>query len=196
MLFAINRPRSSFHVLGKTPRHVHPSQLRNRSEVGSTFLSPFERTSRRQATPEGGKRQPHSLCNGRSHRSVVSCAPYAIRLKPKKVHSTISEERNGKYLLRSRNILDRRTGHPFSVELKGGDDGFTFSSDEDREVFAACFSAHRAAADPNSMLDSFMDSFWEMVRNKYVFRAYTQSDVRRLIGGVSEIDWYACRVDL
>ena len=35
-----------------------------------------------------------------------------------------------------------------------------------------------------------MNGFWEIIRNKGVFRGYTRPEVRRLIGGVSEIDWY------
>jgi len=85
--------------------------------------------------------------------------------------------------------LDERTGQLFSVEIKRDNNGFTFSNEEDRNTFAAGFSAHRGALDPNLVLEPFMDGFWEIIRNKGLLRGYTQPEVRRLIGGVSEIDW-------
>jgi hypothetical protein len=86
--------------------------------------------------------------------------------------------------------LDARTGQPFCAEIKHDDTGYTFSNEDDRDKFASSFSAHRGALDPNFVLESFMDGFWEIIRNKGVFRGYTQPEVRRLIGGVSELDWY------
>jgi hypothetical protein len=113
----------------------------------------------------------------------------SFQLKQKAIFSTINNEVDGRLSLRSRNILDGRTGQPFSVQVSHEYNGYAFSKEEDRDKFVAGFAAHQAALDPNSMLESFMDGFWEIVRIKSVFSTYTQSEVRRLVGGVTEIDW-------
>lgn len=103
--------------------------------------------------------------------------------------SVISYEGNGKLLLSSFNILDWRTGQPFSVEINHDDNGYTFADEEDRVTFADGFSAYRVARNPDFVLESFMDGFWDIIRDRSIFRTYTMCEVRRLIGGVTEIEW-------
>lgn len=81
-----------------------------------------------------------------------------------------------------------RTRKPFSLEFKRDHEGYTFLSDEDRNEFVEASAAHKISGDCSLQLRSFMDGFWELIRTKDVFYAYTQAEVQKFVGGVSEVE--------
>ncbi len=95
---------------------------------------------------------------------------------------------SGKLVLKSSNVLDRRTGKPFSLEFKRDSKGCSFMSDEDRNEFVEAVAAHQNSGGHSLQLRSFMDGFWELIRRKDIFYAYTQSDIQKFVGGVSEVE--------
>jgi hypothetical protein len=61
-------------------------------------------------------------------------------------------------------------------------------SDEDRNEFVEAVAAHQHSGGYSLELRSFMDGFWELIRRKDIFYAYTQSEVQKFVGGVSEVE--------
>jgi len=61
-------------------------------------------------------------------------------------------------------------------------------NDEDRNEFVEAVAAHRHSGGYSLQLRSFMDGFWELIRRKDIFYAYTQPEVQKFVGGVSEVE--------
>jgi HECT-domain (ubiquitin-transferase) len=92
-------------------------------------------------------------------------------------------------------ILDSRTGKPFSADLKLEAGRHTFRDYRDKEEFLEAFTAQRSAG-AGRQLRAFMDGFWGLLEQKGIFFAYSQSELEKAIGGVSEIDLYVSIIDL
>lgn len=71
-----------------------------------------------------------------------------------------------------------------SLEVKSP--GYLFESQEDEEEVVDAISAYRVSGGCAAQLRSFMDGFWDLIRRKDTFKAYTQDEVRMFIGGISE----------
>lgn len=84
--------------------------------------------------------------------------------------------------------MDRRTGKPFSADLKLEAGRHTFQKYNDKEEFLEAYTAQRSGG--VGQLRAFMDGFWGLFDQKNIFFAYSQSELEKAIGGVSEIDLY------
>jgi hypothetical protein len=90
-------------------------------------------------------------------------------------------------------ILDSRTGKPFSADLKLEAGRYTFQDYDDKKEFLEAFTAQRTALGGAGQLRAFMDGFWGLFDKKDIFDiffTYSQSELEKAIGGVSEIDLY------
>ena len=87
-------------------------------------------------------------------------------------------------------ILDSRTGRPFSADLKLEAGRHTFRDYIDKEEFLEGFTAQRSGLGGAGQLRAFMDGFWGLFDKKDIFFTYSQSELEKAIGGVSEIDLY------
>ena len=85
-------------------------------------------------------------------------------------------------------ILDSRTGKPFSADLKLEAGRHTFRDYSDKEEFLEIFTAQRNGG--AGQLRAFMDGFWGLFDKKDIFFTYSQLELEKAIGGVSEIDLY------
>jgi len=98
-------------------------------------------------------------------------------------------DKEGKHVLKTAaSILDRRTGKPFSVDLKREGTEYTFMQPEDQTEFTNAVSAHRASGGLSLQLRSFIDGVWDLIRRQDTFVAYKQLELEKFVGGVSEID--------
>jgi hypothetical protein len=86
-------------------------------------------------------------------------------------------------------ILDSRTGKPFSVDLKLEAGRYTFRDYNDKEEFLEAITAQRSGG-AGRQLRAFMDGFWGLLDKKDTFLTYSQSELEKAIGGVSDIDLY------
>ena len=86
-------------------------------------------------------------------------------------------------------ILDSRTGKPFSADLKLEAGRYTFRDYRDKEEFLEGFTAQRSGG-AGRQLRAFMHGFWGLLDKKDIFFSYSQSELEKAIGGVSEIDLY------
>ena len=66
----------------------------------------------------------------------------------------------------------------------------TFRDYSDKEEFLEAFTAQRSALGGAGQLRAFMDGFWGLFDKKDVFFTYSQAELEKAIGGVSEIDLY------
>ena len=89
-------------------------------------------------------------------------------------------------------ILDSRTGEPFSADLNLEDGRLAFRDDNDKAEFLEAYTAQRSGAEGAHQLRAFMDGFWGLFDKKDIFFTYSvvysQSELEKAIGGVSEID--------
>ena len=90
---------------------------------------------------------------------------------------------SGKSALKSSKLVDKRTGKSLSLVLQSD---YVFNRQEDEDEFIAAISAYRASSGCAIQLRYFMDGFWELIGGKDTFRAFTQDEVRKFIGGLSE----------
>lgn len=86
-------------------------------------------------------------------------------------------------------IIDSRSGKPFSIDLKLEAGRHTFRDYCDKGEFLEAFTAHRTGG-AGLQLRAFMDGFWGLFDKKDIFLTYSQSELEKVIGGVSEIDLY------
>jgi len=97
---------------------------------------------------------------------------------------------DGKRMLETYKLIDRRTGKPFLVEVKllehGPGDDFTHQEDED-EFFEA-LAIHRCSNGAGPQMRALVDGFFELLRKRDLFLGYTPSEIEKLIGGISVID--------
>ena len=63
-------------------------------------------------------------------------------------------------------------------------------SDEDRDEFIDAVTAHQVSGGHSLQLRSFMDGFNDLVPRKDTFLAYTQAELQKVIGGLSEFERY------
>ena len=88
----------------------------------------------------------------------------------------------------SSKIIDRRTRKSLSLELKQDIDGWAFLSQEDHEEFTNALAAYRGAGAESVQLRFFMDGFWDVVPSGRTFWAYSQLEVEKLVGGITEFE--------
>ena len=63
-------------------------------------------------------------------------------------------------------------------------------SKEDHEEFTHALAAYRGAEAEHVQLRSFMDGFWDVIPSGRTFWAYTQLEVEKLVGGITEFEQY------
>ena len=85
-------------------------------------------------------------------------------------------------------LLDSRTGKPFSADLKLEAGRHTFRDYNDKEEFLEAFTAQRSGLGGAGQLRAFMDGFWGLFDKKDLYFSYSQSELEKAIGGISEID--------
>jgi len=86
-------------------------------------------------------------------------------------------------------MLDTRTGKLFSLDLKLEAGRYTFRDYSDKEEFLEAVIAQRTGG-AGRQLRSFMNGFWGLFDKKDIFLTYSQSELEKVIGGVSEIDLF------
>lgn len=86
-------------------------------------------------------------------------------------------------------IFDSRTGKPFWVDLKLEAGRYTFRDYSDKEEFLEASTAQQSGG-AGRQLRAFMDGFWGLLDKRDIFLTYSQSELEKAIGGVSEIDLY------
>ncbi|KAF9529254.1 hypothetical protein CPB83DRAFT_812581 [Crepidotus variabilis] len=96
--------------------------------------------------------------------------------------------KDGKHALRAPKLVDKRTGKPFTANVKLDDTGYTFMDTSDQNEFVEAVTVHRAAAGQEFQLRAFMDGFWELIRKRDTFWAYSKAEVKKFVGGYSEVD--------
>ncbi|KAF9478799.1 hypothetical protein BDN70DRAFT_921647 [Pholiota conissans] len=97
---------------------------------------------------------------------------------------------NGKRMLETYKLIDRRTEKTFHVEVKplanmSGDD---FAHKEDEDEFYEALAIHRCSNGAGPQMRALVDGFFELLRRRDLFVGYTLSEIEKLIGGISVID--------
>ncbi|CAA7261756.1 unnamed protein product [Cyclocybe aegerita] len=126
-------------------------------------------------------------------KSDISDVPQFISVAAADKIATCTLEGKGKQVLKTSTVLDRRSGKPFAVELKLEGNKYNFVRQEDQDEFLDAAMAHRASGGYGSQLRAFMDGVWGLLRRRDAFLAYSQAELEKFIGGVSEIDLDQCQ---
>jgi len=97
----------------------------------------------------------------------------------------VRDESGGRFF-RTDNLIDPRTGKVFHIEVNKGQG---FVKYEDEEKLFEEIAVERICGDTRLQMQAFLVGFRELLRKRLdMFKGYTQSELEKLIGGVSVID--------
>ena len=98
---------------------------------------------------------------------------------------------NGKHFFKTDKLVDPRTGKTFYIEVKPDDKGQGFVKAQDEEMLFEELAIERISGGARPQMHAFLLGFRELLRKRHeIFKGYTQSELEKLIGGVSVIDLY------
>ncbi|KIM45286.1 hypothetical protein M413DRAFT_441968 [Hebeloma cylindrosporum] len=103
----------------------------------------------------------------------------------------------GRHFFKTDKLVDPRTGKPFYIEVVKPDPSTKkrqgFVNLQDEEILFEEIAIERISGDARPQMHAFLVGFRELLRKRHeMFNGYTQSELEKLIGGVSVIDLDEC----
>ncbi|KAF4620745.1 hypothetical protein D9613_000495 [Agrocybe pediades] len=105
----------------------------------------------------------------------------------------IIRQTNGKRTFNTFRMINRRTRKPFSIEIKDDiTEGLEFVNHEEEEELIDAIAVQRYTSKTVAQLHAFLDGFRDLIHRRDVFYGYDQSEVEKLVGGISLLDRDQC----